>query len=229
MWPSRWFTPTNGTDSARASAFAAAIPTRSAPTSPGPTVTATPSMSLIHMPASTRASVMSGLMLSRWAREATSGTTPPKRSCRWAWLDSRFDMTFRPSATMATAVSSQDVSIPRTLMWIVEGARMRPAERPWLERPDAVGDLADDRLEPPPILGRTDVVDPHHQGVLVRLLVVVLAPAHRPEPELRVEVLRSRVGPPDLERHGAGPHLHRFLDQLVQEPGADLSPVVLRI
>ena len=106
----------NGTSKASATAFAAARPTRSAPTSPGPTVTATASTSPNQIPASERASVSKGLMFSRWAREATSGTTPPNRSCRWAWLEMRFERTWRPSSTTATAVSSHDVSNPRTRM-----------------------------------------------------------------------------------------------------------------
>ena len=44
-WPSRWLTPTSGRPRAQAIALAACTPTSSAPTSPGPRVTAMPSTS----------------------------------------------------------------------------------------------------------------------------------------------------------------------------------------
>ena len=51
-WPARWFTPTSGLPSANASAFAVSTPTSSAPTRPGPAVTAIASRSRSAMPAS---------------------------------------------------------------------------------------------------------------------------------------------------------------------------------
>ena len=113
--PSRWFTPTRVAPVASATAFAAAIPTRSAPTRPGPTVTATVSRSPNPTPAATRASSISGFNASTWARAATSGTTPPNRSCRWTCEAIRFERTVKPSSTTATAVSSHEVSMPRVI------------------------------------------------------------------------------------------------------------------
>src|SRR6266498_3257023 len=212
MWPSRWFTPMNGTSRAAATALAAAIPTRSAPTRPGPTVTATASMSFTHIPASVRAMVMSGLMFSRWAREATSGTTPPNFSWRCTWLARRFERMVRPSSTTATAVSSHEVSIPRTRIASV--------------RPHPVGDLPHDAVELQPVLRRADAVGPHHHRVLAGLLVVVLADAHRAEPEPAVEALRSPVRHPDLQGHRHGSHAEGLLHQVVQQPRPDLVAVV---
>ena len=67
---------------AKATAFAAAIPTSKAPTSPGPTVTATPSRSANRQPARSSASSINGFRACTCAREATSGTTPPNLACR---------------------------------------------------------------------------------------------------------------------------------------------------
>ncbi len=64
-----------------ASALAAATPTRRAPARPGPLVTAMASTSVMAMPAVSQARSMVGTIASRWARLATSGTTPPKRAC----------------------------------------------------------------------------------------------------------------------------------------------------
>src|SRR5919197_3461356 len=185
MWPSRWFTPISGTPRARATAFAAAIPTSSAPTSPGPTVTATPSIDPNDAPASLKASSISGFMLSRCARDATSGTTPPNRSWRWAWLESGFALIFRPSSRMATAVSSHEVSSPR-----LRTARPRCRR---LGGADPERDLLDDPIQLGAIVARPDPVRPHHDGVLPRLLVIVLPDPYRTEPEPAVQPLGSPV------------------------------------
>ena len=66
-------------DSARA--LAAATPTRSAPARPGPAVTAIASTSCSATPAVAHARWSVGTIASRWARDATSGTTPPNRAC----------------------------------------------------------------------------------------------------------------------------------------------------
>ena len=63
-----------------ASAFAAPTPTMSAPASPGPAVTATASSSSSVTPACSSAASSVGVIASRWARAATSGTTPPYRA-----------------------------------------------------------------------------------------------------------------------------------------------------
>src|SRR5471030_2436339 len=57
---------------------------------------------------------------STWARAAISGTTPPKAACSLTWLSTILDRILaRPSperSTTAAAVSSQVVSIPRTII-----------------------------------------------------------------------------------------------------------------
>src|SRR5690349_1087157 len=60
---------------------------------------------------------MVGTMASRWAREATSGTTPPKRACS-STLEATSSASSSsepsgPSRTMPKPVSSHELSIPR--------------------------------------------------------------------------------------------------------------------
>src|SRR5690349_14277071 len=60
-------------------------------------------------------------MASRWARLATSGTTPPKRAC-WSTLDATASASRVCPRTMPMPVSSHEVSMPRTsgsLMWLL--------------------------------------------------------------------------------------------------------------
>src|SRR2546423_11775777 len=213
MWPSRWFTPMKGTPSASATAFAAAIPTSSAPTSPGPTVTATASTSPTRISASFIARSIIGLMASTCAREATSGTTPPNRSCRCVWLETRFARTHRPSSTTATAVSSQEVSIPRTRTRLPSeiSGRLGPGRN-----------VLDDVLEALSVVGRPDVVGHHDESVFGRLLAVVLPDPDRAKPEPPVHALGGPVRDAHLERDGDGAHADAFLDQLVQEAGAEI-------
>ena len=64
-------------------------------------------------PASSRARCMVGTIASRWARLATSGTTPPKRACS-STLDASASASRVCPRTMPTPVSSQQVSMPRT-------------------------------------------------------------------------------------------------------------------
>src|SRR5215472_15243175 len=115
MWPSRWFTPTSGVPWAHASALAAEQPTRSEPTRPGPWVTAMPSRSRRPIPASARARRMMGTITSRWRRDANSGTTPPYGACTSSCEATTLESTLRPPSSTAAAVSSQDVSMPRTI------------------------------------------------------------------------------------------------------------------
>src|SRR5919202_3559280 len=93
------------------------MPTSRAPARPGPTVAATAWSWWGSMPDSTRAWATAGVSSSTWARLAISGTTPPYRAWRSTWLDTTDDSTVVPSATTAAAVSSHDVSIPRTTNW----------------------------------------------------------------------------------------------------------------
>ena len=74
-----WFTAMSGFPLAKAKAFAAEIPIKRAPTSPGPYVTAIASMSSNVLLAFTSASSMTCVICSTWWRLAISGTTPPKR------------------------------------------------------------------------------------------------------------------------------------------------------
>src|SRR4051794_37878578 len=71
------------------------------------------SMSARVTPASSSARRMVGTMASRWARLATSGTTPPNRAC-CSTLDASASASRVWPRTMPTPVSSQEVSIPRT-------------------------------------------------------------------------------------------------------------------
>src|SRR5215471_21319376 len=135
MWPSRWFTPTSGAPWTHPRALAAEQPTRSEPTSPGPWVTAMPSRSRSPMPASPSARRMTGTIVSRCRREASSGTTPPygawTSSCEATTLES----TLRPPSRTAAAVSSQEVSMPRT----ITAPPSSPCELRYGHQPDAAG------------------------------------------------------------------------------------------
>src|SRR5699024_8680534 len=118
-WPSRCFTPYSGTSHAAAYAFAAATPTSNEPANPGPAVTAIASTSANRSSAVSKARVTVGTMASRWARLATSGTTPPNRACcSTLEATSSANNVTVPSSWTATnpiPVSSQDVSTPITI------------------------------------------------------------------------------------------------------------------
>src|SRR5690349_2272947 len=102
-----------GLSAASAYPLAAATPTSRAPARPGPAVTAIASMSARVTSASVSARRMVGTIASRWARLATSGTTPPNRACS-STLDASASASSVWPRTMPTPVSSQEVSIPRT-------------------------------------------------------------------------------------------------------------------
>src|SRR5262249_56171433 len=108
---------------AHASAFAAERPTRSAPTRPGPCVTATASASPSSAPAWPSASRRTGITSSRCRRDATSGTTPPKRAWRSACEETTLARISPSTVTIAAAVSSHEVSTPRitVLFGLVRG------------------------------------------------------------------------------------------------------------
>src|SRR4051812_8438288 len=72
-----------------------------------------PSRSLALTPACFSARSMVGTIASRWAREATSGTTPPNLACS-STLEATASASRVCPRTMPTPVSSQEVSIPRT-------------------------------------------------------------------------------------------------------------------
>src|SRR3954471_11716750 len=190
----RWLTPYSGLPSASAYALAAATPTSNAPVSPGPEVTATASTSSIVAPASVRARCTVGTMASRCAREAISGTTPPKRSCSAMEVASASASRVCPR-TSPTPVSSQEVSKPRTRASpptrSATAASRQPAQRP---HPLAL----------------------HDDGVGAAGLVVTAAPADLDEPATPVEVLGRRVVGADLEQHH-GAALVRLGQERVQQ------------
>src|SRR4051794_10184397 len=97
-------------------------PTRSAPTSPGPRVAATTSTSRSEIPARASASPLTAGQLARCSREAISGTTPPYGRCAASWLDTTDDSTRPAPSSTAQAVSSQEVSMPRTRGWVMRGS-----------------------------------------------------------------------------------------------------------
>src|SRR5207244_11788572 len=112
-WAWTWLTSISGTSSASARILAALTPTNSAPTRPGVLWTATQPIWSSVTPAVRRASSMTGSSRWRWARAATSGTTPPKRACRSVCEAMTFDRTRGSSVNTAAAVSSQEVSMAR--------------------------------------------------------------------------------------------------------------------
>ncbi len=121
MCAARWLTPYNGLPSANAYALAAATPTSRAPASPGPAVTATASISPASTPAVASARSKVGIIASRCARLATSGTTPPNRACSPTLEATESASSSRPR-TSPMPVSSQEVSMPST-----SGAAITPA------------------------------------------------------------------------------------------------------
>ena len=69
---------TIGMSSESDSALAKEVPTRSDPSKPGPLVKAMAVSSSGFTPAFLSASETTGTMFCSWARDASSGTTPPK-------------------------------------------------------------------------------------------------------------------------------------------------------
>src|SRR5690349_18180789 len=207
---------------AKAIALAALRPTSSAPASPGPQVTATASMPSQSRPAWRIASSSVGISVTMCWREASSGTTPPKRWCRPICEAIIFASTSRPSRTMATDVSSHDVSIARifTGAWLLPAARrgrgsraapfrggMLPGCRQ-MQAPGAfLGILADHaRLELGPQAaqavakrGRLQRLAPHQVGVLAVVTVIMLARAGDGQPILLVQVLGHAIADAHFE------------------------------
>ncbi len=122
MWASIWFTVTSGTLSVIASVFAAVRPTSSEPTSPGSVVTATAARSDVVVDDSCSAARITGRMRPTWARDAISGTTPPKSwwsSCCEATM---LDSTLPSSEITAAAVSSHDDSMASSRLPVTGGS-----------------------------------------------------------------------------------------------------------
>src|SRR4051794_14445368 len=158
-----------------------------------------PSRSRALTPASFSARPMVGTIASRCAREATSGTTPPKRACS-STLEATASASRVVPRTMPTPVSSQEVSMPRT-----SGS-------------SAMGVVS--------LYGGCGVGQAHHQGVHVARLVVAAPEPDRLEAEALVELLGADVVDPALQHHfGAlegGGGLQQFGQQLPAEARAPL-------
>src|SRR6516162_856023 len=107
-------------------------PTITPPIKPGPAAAAIPSSAPNGSCASFIALAMIESSTSTWARAAISGTTPPKAACSPIWEKTTFDrMRPCPSAflsTTAAAVSSQVVSMPRTIIGVLSGSGYFGAE-----------------------------------------------------------------------------------------------------
>ncbi len=179
--------------------------------------TAARSTGLVSATAS--ASSTTGVSRSRWARPATSGTTPPKRAWVSTWLDTTELCTTRPSSTTAAAVSSHEVSMARIL---TSGLRAW-SRRSSCRRPPPRDSQADS------VVVGVDAVRPHDEGILVGLGVVVLAEALGLEPEPVVHGLGRQIGHPHLEGQVLGAVQPRRPGQVGQQPGADLVAVPRRV
>ena len=124
--PARWFTPTSGSRVPAAIPLASITPAMTPPISPGPAVTAIPSRSGSATPASASACSTHRSRRSAWARAAISGTTPPKSACSAdcpATTDDRIRAAPSPARTMAAALSSQLLSMPRKVSVILVPSR----------------------------------------------------------------------------------------------------------
>src|SRR2546421_3983628 len=209
-----------------ATALAALTPTSREPASPGPEQAATAPMSESSRPASISAWAMTGLTSSRWARLAISGTTPPKRAWRSLWLATTDDFRATPSSTTPTAVSSQEVSMPRMFTALFSSDL---GSQGLVLHLGGAGHAVLDGGQEPGVLVAGDVLGPHDEGVLLRLGVVVLAHADGPEPEAPVQVLGRLVGQPHLQREAGGPPPAGLPGQGQQQPGADLVALPGRV
>ena len=98
-----------GISKAWAKLLAKLTPTMSEPSSPGPRVKATASISSLPMLAFLMAVSTTGTMFCWWAREASSGTTPPYCSCTFCEAMTLERM--RSPRNTAAEVSSHDDSI----------------------------------------------------------------------------------------------------------------------
>src|SRR5688572_422864 len=143
---------------------------------------------------------MTGETSSRWRRDATSGTTPPKRACNAAWDETTFARISPSSVTSAAAVSSQDVSIPK-IMWTASSR---------------FGVLSGDR------------VAPHDQRVLAVVGVVAAPDAARDKAHRLVQLDRTLVGHADLERVAAALVRRGQLEEVVEQSASDPAAAVRR-
>ena len=129
----------------RASILAALTPTSRAPTRPGVLMHRDAPISSSRTPAWRSASSMTGSSRCRWARAATSGTTPPKRACRSVCEATTLDSTRGSSVKTAAAVSSQEVSMARK--YIIDADRRH--DLPATDAPFAASGRSRRRLRRP--------------------------------------------------------------------------------
>src|SRR5713101_2228590 len=106
--------PRNGRRNAKAIDCPAVKPTIRAFGKPGPCVAAIASRSGGLASASSSAARATGKKFRRCARAANSGTTPPYSACRRICEETMLERT-RPRWTTATLVSSQEVSIAKSM------------------------------------------------------------------------------------------------------------------
>jgi hypothetical protein len=116
-WPARWFTPTSGRPVAAASPLAQATPDSTPPISPGPAVTAMPSMSESAPRLGQRLFHREVDPLGMGAgRDLGDHAAEPRMERRLAeTTDDRISPTPVARRTTAAAVSSQLLSRPRTV------------------------------------------------------------------------------------------------------------------
>src|SRR6266853_614610 len=107
--------PRNGLRNANAMASADLRPTINALGNPGPRVAATPSNWAAVTCAWRSAVCVTGTRLRRCSRVANSGTTPPYSAWSSVCEETTLDNT-RPACTTAALVSSQEVSMARSVM-----------------------------------------------------------------------------------------------------------------
>ena len=84
---------------------------------------------LSAMPAFSSERSITRVTRSVWARLAISGTTPPKAACRSNWVATSLLRISRGARRTPAAVSSHEVSMPRTSIRRTYPARDRPAPR----------------------------------------------------------------------------------------------------
>ena len=103
----------------KAYAFPNSEPTNKPPISPGPQLTATASILFISFFEFSIAFSTIKDILFKCDLAATSGTIPPNSECSSYWLcmilECNFEIPFLSSETTEAAVSSQVVSIPKTV------------------------------------------------------------------------------------------------------------------
>src|SRR5688572_29212822 len=205
-----WFTPRSALLREKARAFAALTPTRRAGESPGPRVTAMASISLQSAWACWRASSSTGIIVKTCCLDASSGTTPPYLRCSAICEAIMLVRMCLPSLTIATEVSSHDVSIASIFMVLLE-----PALFYWSRW---IAGCIKTMLEPRGQgftqaryallkLWRVDWLAPHDICVLAIVAVIPLPHARNFQPIFAVKGLSGYVRYPYFQRHTRSFHL----------------------